>query len=83
MAEHTTNPGYEATDADVTPLFKFLAFLAVFIVFSILAVILLFKVLTYYQPLLDDEVSKRKPQSQRVSTHVGQTTKSSVRPVQL
>ena len=57
MAEHTSNPGYEATDADVSPLFKFLAFLAVFIVFAVLAVILLFKVLSYYQPLLDDEVS--------------------------
>ena len=57
MVEHTSNPGYEASDADVSPLFKFLAFLAVFIVFSILAVILLFKVLSYYQPLLDDEVS--------------------------
>ena len=57
---HSTQPanaGYETTDADVLPLFKFLAFLAVFIGFSVFAVVILFKFLNYYQPLFDDPVS--------------------------
>lgn len=60
MADHShaaeAAQGYEATDADVSPLFKFLAFLAVFIAISIFGVVILFKLLDYYQPLFDDPV---------------------------
>ena len=52
MAEH---PGHERTDADAGPLAKVGIAMAVLVAGSFIGVIILFKALAYYQPLLHDE----------------------------
>ena len=59
MAEHDTsdsNPGYETTDAHITPLALTGLSMAVLVVGSFISMIVLFKVFAYYQPTFDDPV---------------------------
>ena len=55
--EHTSNPGYETTDAHVRPLAGIAIFLTIFIPAVFLGIVVLFKVIDYYQPLLYDDLS--------------------------
>jgi hypothetical protein len=59
MAEHTStdaNPGYETTDARITPLAQIGFFIAALMIVSFVSMILLFKIFAYYQPLFDDPI---------------------------
>ncbi len=59
MAEqthHRDNSGYETTDARVTPLAQTGLFIAALVIASFVAMIVLFRVFAYYQPLFDDPV---------------------------
>tara|TARA_Y100000588_G_scaffold377157_2_gene455872 strand:+ start:1107 stop:1487 length:381 start_codon:yes stop_codon:yes gene_type:complete len=56
-AEHASNPGYETTDAHVRPLAGIAIFLVIFIPSVFLGIVVLFKVIDYYQPLLYDDLS--------------------------
>jgi len=51
-----TNPGYETTDARITPLAQVGIFMAILVAVSFVSMIVLFKVLAYYQPIFDDPV---------------------------
>ena len=59
-AEHTSNPGYETTDAHVRPLAAIGIFLAIFLPAVFLGTIVLFKIMDYYQPLIYDDLSDAK-----------------------
>lgn len=63
MAEQTTpereqasHPGYETSDAQVGPFVKAGILLSALIVLSIVGMVVLFKVLNFYQPMFDDPV---------------------------
>lgn len=59
MAERARDPnnsGYETTDARITPLAQTGLFIAALVIVSFVSMIVLFKVLAYYQPLFDDPV---------------------------
>ena len=59
MAEHTKtddNPGYETTDAHISPLAWTGFTMTVLVVVSFISMIVLFKVFNYYQPSFDDPV---------------------------
>ncbi len=56
QAHHKTNPGYETTDARVTPLAQTSLFIIVLVIAAFIGMIVLFKVFAYYQPLFDDPV---------------------------
>ena len=51
MAEH---PGHERTDAPAGPLAQVGIAMAVLVLFSFIGMVILFKVLAYYQPMLTD-----------------------------
>ncbi len=51
-----TNPGYETTDARITPLAQVGIFMAILVAVSFVSMIVLFKVFAYYQPIFDDPV---------------------------
>ena len=55
-AHDPSNSGYETTDARITPLAQTGLFIAALIVVSLVSMIVLFRVLAYYQELLDDPV---------------------------
>lgn len=60
MDEHTgqsQTPAFEQTDAQVKPLFITGIVVLVLMVASFIGIIPLFKILDYYQPLLDDPVA--------------------------
>ncbi len=60
MAEHTSEsntPAFEQTDAQIKPLVITGVVVLVLMVASFIGIIPLFKVLDYYQPLLDDPVA--------------------------
>ena len=58
MAEqaNSENPGYETTDARITPLVQTGFFIGLLVVVAFVSMIVLFKVFAYYQPLFDDPV---------------------------
>lgn len=59
MAEHDksgNNPGYETTDAHITPLALTGFTMAALMVVSFISMIVLFKVFAYYQPTFDNPV---------------------------
>ena len=59
MAEHDNsgnNPGYETTDAHITPLALTGFTMAALMVVSFVSMIVLFKVFAYYQPTFDNPV---------------------------
>ena len=55
-ANTEANPGYETTDARITPLAQTGFFIALLVVVSFVSMIVLFKVFAYYQPLFDEPV---------------------------
>tara|TARA_B100000700_G_scaffold260012_1_gene295227 strand:- start:95 stop:475 length:381 start_codon:yes stop_codon:yes gene_type:complete len=61
MAELPNNPGYETTDAHISPLVKTGAFIFALMVASFVSMIVLFRVFNYYQPLFDDPVPPLAP----------------------
>jgi len=56
QAHNQTNPGYETTDARITPLAQTGLFITALVVASFVGMIVLFRVFAYYQPLFDDPV---------------------------
>ncbi len=59
MAEHDNsdnNPGYETTDAHITPLALTGFTMAALMVVSFVSMIVLFKIFAYYQPTFDNPV---------------------------
>lgn len=59
MAENAktdNNPGYETTDAHISPLALTGFFMAALMAVSFVSMIVLFKVFAYYQPIFDDPV---------------------------
>ena len=56
QAHNQTNSGYETTDARVTPLAQTGLFIAALVIVSFVSMIVLFRVLAYYQERFDDPV---------------------------
>ncbi len=56
QAHDHSNPGYETTDARVTPLAQIGLFITALVIAAFIGMIVLFRVFAYYQPIFDDPV---------------------------